>query len=93
MESTNKSMLDMVMSQIGPVSRYLPRGMEICQCEIHGSYLSHYKAKDKACPVCKESVSTGNGSTATQVEHYIDLTHTGPIYGNTSGSGVHGEGK
>lgn len=93
-----KSILDMVMSQIGPVARYLPKGMRIMNCDMHGSYLAHYKSKEPVCPVCKDMVpdpnnNQGNGPTASEVEHYIDITHTGAIYGNTSGSGVHGQGK
>lgn len=70
-----KSMLDMVMSQIGDVSRYLPKGMALRQCHMHGSYLQHYK-QEANCPTCASMLPdgvSGNGTSPTQIEYYIDI--------------------
>jgi hypothetical protein len=54
--------------------------MCIHNCEIHGNLLALYKDTNPLCPLCNPQAPTdieenaeGNGTTATQVEHYIDV--------------------
>jgi hypothetical protein len=63
------------IDQIGQetVARYLPRGMKLHPCDIHGYFLSHYKDSNPTCPLCISHDATADGTTATQVEHYINL--------------------
>lgn len=56
--------------------RYLPRGMKLCDCPIHGAYLAHYTDDKMECPACAAIANAnngGNGTTATQVEHLINV--------------------
>lgn len=71
-----KNDIQKAIDQIGQegVTRYLPRGMKLHNCEMHGLYLQHYKNQEPCCPICAMSpATTGNGTTATEVEHYINL--------------------
>lgn len=70
-----------VCDQIGieAVERYMPRGMKICTCNMHGRFLVHYTQQAPECPSCKEVYSgEGNGTTASEVELFIDLTQPSP---------------
>lgn len=73
----NKNGLQKSIEQMGKeqVSRYLPKGMRIHTCNMHGGFVAHYKNKSPLCPLCiKEAPPTeGNGITATQVELFIDM--------------------
>jgi hypothetical protein len=62
------------INQIGMegVVRYLPKGMKLHPCDLHGMFLSHYKAENPVCPLCVQT-GTGEGTTATDVEHYINI--------------------
>ena len=75
MKSNLHKALSEVVGQIG--ERYLPRGMKLYDCHIHGLFLAHYTTPaDKViCPICAIPTQNGNGTTATQIEHYIDLKH------------------
>jgi hypothetical protein len=53
--------------------RYLPRGMRIDNCDVHGGFLTHYKAKEALCPLCIKQDPAANGTTATEVEHFINI--------------------
>jgi hypothetical protein len=57
------------------VSRYLPKGMKLCNCHMHGKYLAHYSDKNPLCPLCTQSTVSGegNGTTASDVELFIDI--------------------
>jgi len=63
------------IEQIGleTVTKYLPKGMKLCQCDMHGGYLAHYTDKNPLCPLCQVATNAGNGTTASEVELYIDL--------------------
>lgn len=73
----DKNEIQKAIDQIGMVGvvRYLPKGMKLHNCEMHGMYLNHYSAKEPNCPICASSTSGcgGNGTTATEIEHLIDL--------------------
>ena len=72
----NKSTgLQKSIDQIGleTVTRYLPKGMKLHNCEMHGMYASHYKETSPLCPICPSINPEGNGTTASQVELFIDL--------------------
>ena len=70
-----KTELQKSIDQIGidTVVRCL-RGANIHYCEMHGHYATA-KDSEPTCPVCALTVGngTGNGTTATEVEHYIDI--------------------
>lgn len=75
------------INQIGMdgVIRYLPKGMRLHPCDIHGYYLAHYKNTNPVCPLCSMPTQTGEGVTATQVEKEIDermAPPTIPVYIN-----------
>lgn len=63
------------IDQIGimAVARYLPKGMKLQPCDMHGHFLTHYSTKEPLCPLCVTHSDVAEGTTATQVEHYIDL--------------------
>lgn len=69
-----KNNIQKSIDQIGleGVMRYLPKGMLLMNCDMHGKYLSHYSSKEHICPLCVQT-GTGEGVTATEVEHLIDL--------------------
>lgn len=71
---TDRNHIQKAIDQIGleSISRYLPKGYKLCPCDLHGAYLTHYTAKEPLCPLCIKT-GGGEGVTATQVEHYIDL--------------------
>lgn len=70
-----KNALQKAIDGIGEdcVRRYLPKGMKMCNCDMHGKYLAHYTVDNPVCPICAIHTGNGDGTTATQVEHYIDL--------------------
>lgn len=91
---SHKNGLQKSMEQIGVEStlRYLPKGMKLCNCDVHGYYLAHYKTTNATCPLCPIQNPAANGTNATEVEHYIDLQHVvQSIFpkDNTSGEGLH----
>ena len=72
----NPSALQKAVDQIGAMGineRYAPKGMKLFNCEIHGAYLGHYTDPNPLCPLCHAATAGGNGTTATQVEHFIDV--------------------
>lgn len=91
--------LQKAIDQIGEINvlKYLPKGMKLHGCDIHGKFLAHYKENNPLCPLCSMSANAGeaNGTTASQVELFINLTDAvkqsipGVPSGNTSGEGVH----
>ncbi len=62
------------IDQIGidAVTRYLPKGAKLHSCPLHGHFLAHYKDVDPTCAMCT-STGAGEGTTATQMEHWIDM--------------------
>ena len=78
----DKNGLQKSIDQIGldSVQRYLPKGMKVHSCELHGSFLTHYTSTSPLCPLCihdTEQVQSANGVTASQIEHYINLGNPG----------------
>lgn len=72
------SALDEVLRQIG--DQYLPRGMRIHNCPIHGAFLAHYTQENPTCPECgyiqAEDTSpnpSGNAVDTNTLEYEIDL--------------------
>lgn len=69
--------IEAVLGQLGTeaFNRYLPKGMRLHNCAVHGNYLAHYSSPaDKlSCPTCSIATTNGNGTTATAVQHYIDM--------------------
>ncbi len=57
---------------IGTVERYLPRGMKLGYCDMHGHYLKHYTS-DGICPQCIGHDPKSDGTTASDMEHYIEI--------------------
>jgi len=55
------------------VIRYLPKGMKLYDCPIHGKFVAHYKDANPLCPLCIAPSGDGNGTTASDVELFIDL--------------------
>ena len=77
-ERVNKAMiqsgLQKSIDQLGMelVTRYLPKGMKIHPCDLHGHYLAHYKEPDPVCPLCIKT-GGGEGTSATDIEHWINI--------------------
>ena len=76
-EEVRKSMsitrLQQVINQVGldAVKKSLiAPGLHLGSCTIHGAY-AYSAATSPVCPLCP--TIDANGTTATQVEHYIDL--------------------
>ena len=70
--------LQKAVDQIGIVcirEKYEPKGFKVCNCEVHGYYLAPAGEENPQCPRCQEVVEVpgGNGTTATEVEHYINV--------------------
>lgn len=63
------------IDQIGEdaVIRYLPKGMKLCSCDIHGKFLCHYSDSNPICPLCANVTNEGNGQDATSTELAINL--------------------
>lgn len=63
------------IDQIGleAMVRYLPKGMKLHPCDMHGHFLTHYTNTEPLCPLCIKHDPSAEGTTATQVEHWIDL--------------------
>lgn len=74
-KSMDKTGLQKAIDQLGldAVQRYLPKGMKINNCDMHGSYLSHYTQDQPICPLCITHNPAAEGTTATEVEHYLDI--------------------
>jgi len=62
-----------IEGQIG--KSYLPRGMKIATCPIHGNYLAHYSQANASCPQCATVLasSAANGDDASSMYHEIDM--------------------
>lgn len=58
---------------LGTVTRYLPKGMKLHTCDIHGKFLCHYQDTNPICPLCANISSDGNGQDATQTELAMNL--------------------
>ena len=73
MEKKQHPLADVVKSiGVDGVQKYLPKGMKLNYCDLHGHYLQHYSG-DGLCPLCTGHNPEADGTTATQVEHYIDI--------------------
>ena len=68
-----KSELQKAIDQIGydAVSKAIPLGAKIGMCTMHGAYMVHSEA-EMCCPICP-ATPPANGTTATAVEHYINV--------------------
>jgi hypothetical protein len=75
-----KNRIQEVVEQIGlpGTVKYLPKGMKLHDCPMHGSFLSHYTTDNPLCPLCQvhaalrdENNNEGNGDNAKSIEHYI----------------------
>lgn len=53
--------------------RYLPKGMKLHACDVHGHFLAHYKDDNPLCSLCTARDPRSEGITASEVELYIDL--------------------
>ena len=53
--------------------RYLPKGARLYDCPVHGKFTAHYKTANPLCPLCDVSTGKGNGTTASDVELFINL--------------------
>jgi hypothetical protein len=71
----DKNGLQKSIDQIGleGVVKYLPKGMKLHPCDLHGHFLSHYSDTNPTCPLCISHSPVAEGVTATEVEHYIDI--------------------
>jgi len=69
------SNLSKACAQIGPmaVQKYLPKGMALHPCDIHGHFLSHYSNDNPLCPLCISHNPAAEGTSASDVELYINL--------------------
>jgi hypothetical protein len=69
--------LQKAIDQLGEltVARYLPKGMKLHPCLVHGHFLAHYKDANPVCPLCIPSTESGNGNgtTSEEVELFINL--------------------
>jgi hypothetical protein len=63
------------INQLGEITvgRYLPKGAKLHDCDMHGKYLAHYTDSSALCPMCIKHDPRAEGTTATEVELYIDL--------------------
>lgn len=71
-----KNALQVVVDQIGmdAVKKSVGTGFRLCYCETHGTYMCQAD-KEPKCPVCSQSDNVSNeanGTSATDVEHYIN---------------------
>jgi len=68
-----KSELQKSIDQIGydAVSKAIPLGAKIGMCTMHGAYMVHSEA-EMCCPICP-ATPPANGTTATAVEHFINI--------------------
>lgn len=82
-ERVSKSMegnnLQKAIDQIGMmgVQKYLPKGMKLHPCDLHGHFLSHYSDSNPTCPLCIKHDPQAEGTTATEMELFIDLRDAG----------------
>jgi hypothetical protein len=53
--------------------QYLPKGMKLHPCDVHGMFLAHYKDSNPLCSLCTARDPRSEGITASEVEHYIDV--------------------
>jgi hypothetical protein len=69
-----KHPLEDVIKSIGAdgVSKYLPKGMKLHYCDLHGHYLSHYSGEG-LCSLCVNPNPEANGTSASEIEHYINI--------------------
>ena len=67
--------LQKAIDQIGiaPIQAVMPNDGQVFFCEIHGHYLVPKGAEDTLCPICKTPDTDAEGTTASEVELYIDL--------------------
>lgn len=65
--------LQKAVNQIGydAVSKAIPLGARLGNCDIHGVYMVNSEA-EICCPICPNT-PPANGTTATQVEHFINV--------------------
>lgn len=75
MEKIMKNNIQKAVDQIGELTvlRYLPKGMKLHDCPMHGKFLAHYKDENPLCPLCNMDSGSGNGTTATDMQHYIEI--------------------
>jgi hypothetical protein len=71
----DKNAIQKSIDQIGmeAVTRYLPRGVKLYPCDIHGHFLAHCKNEMPICPLCVQHNHEAEGTTATEVEHFINV--------------------
>lgn len=74
-KSMEKNNLQKSIDQLSmdTVRRYLPKGMAIHPCDLHGHFLAHYSNNNPTCPLCIKHDPQAEGTTASEVELYIDL--------------------
>jgi hypothetical protein len=65
--------LQKAIDQIGElaVRKAIPQGYGIGRCTLHGAYMVA-PTQEPCCPICP-ATPPANGTTATDVEHYIDM--------------------
>lgn len=80
-----KTELQKAVDQIGmdAVRKAIPVGTKIGICDIHGAYMVH-SASEMCCPICPNT-PPANGTTATEVSHYIDMQ---PVQGTNPGQKI-----
>lgn len=73
-----KNNLQKAIEQVGLeaiMKPYTPQ-FDLANCEMHGHYATPKGDTSTLCPICSMADtphSAGNGVTATEVEHYLDI--------------------
>lgn len=77
-DMNQKNNLQKAIDQVGleaVMKPYTPQ-FDLANCEMHGHYAVPKGDTSMLCPICSmpdTPHSAGNGETATEVEHYIDI--------------------
>ena len=62
-----KSSIQQCVEQIG--TGFVPKGMTLHQCDIHGYYLAAIDNPNPICPLCIQVPGNANGTTASDIEN------------------------